>query len=394
MTLISAVNSVPMRAVLDELPAAANARIVEGRMTIPFGLWPVEIVNEDGEPERVLQRLDKPVAERLIRSFNGLLGRISRFVGGSPIYLGHPDYRKAAAANAAAGEAVPWNVLGKSIGMSLAENALVVEGDFSPAAKALIAANAALAPSPHWGLKRTGEQQEGVAICEPVAFYSMGLTPRPNIAGAAINEDAAVPIDPMAISARDEMIANMSAELSDLDSRCGEACAERDQAMTKVAALTTALAEKDARCKALEADMVAMRAEMDALRKALADQQALAVANERGAHELRVAVVAAAANCGLILAADRDVWIAKLSALAAVNELLDPTRMLKRESIVGQARIAAANADLGGVTPSVRFEQVVRERMNKTGEDWPTAWNACRNSHRELFNLMPNGGKA
>ena len=32
--------------------------------------------------------------------------------------------------------------------------------------------------------------------------------------------------------------------------------------------------------------------------------------------------------------------------------------------------------------------------MASTKEDWPTAFNACRASHKELFSLMPNGGRA
>ena len=392
--IIAAANSSEIRAVLDNLPAAANARIIEGKMSIPYGLWPVDIVNEDGQPERVVQRLDKAVAERLVRAFNGVLGRVSRFVGGCPIYMGHPDVRSAAAANAAGADRAAWRPLGKNTAMAATDTALVVDGAFTDAAKALIAANAALAPSPHWGLKRTEDKHDGLAICEPVAFYSMGITPRPNIAGSAVNEDPCDPIDPMELSARDVIIANMQAELSDMDAQRCAACGERDQAMAQVTALTTALAEKDARCKALEADMVAVRAECDALRKALADSTAIATANERGARELRVAVATAAANSGLIIAADVATWAEKLGTISAVNELIDSSRILKSSSTVSQVRIAAANADLGGVPASVRFAEVVRERMARTQEQWPVAWNACRASHKELFDLMPNGGRA
>jgi hypothetical protein len=38
-----AANALDLQAVMDAIPAAANARIIEGRMTIPFGLWPVTL---------------------------------------------------------------------------------------------------------------------------------------------------------------------------------------------------------------------------------------------------------------------------------------------------------------------------------------------------------------
>jgi len=98
---------------------------------------------------------------------------------------------------------------------------------------------------------------------------------------------------------------------------------------------------------------------------------------------------------GLILAADREAWREKLAQTpAAANDLLAFERILKTRSIVDPARIAAANADLGGVSAAAKFEGLVRERMAKTGEAWPAAWNACAAAHAEIFKLMPNGGRA
>jgi len=376
--LLSAVGDTPA-------PAAANSRVIEGKMTIPYGLWPVTITNEEGKPEKVLQRLDKPIAGRLVAAFNSLRGRLSRFVSGAAIFRGHPDYANSK-------DSAAWDRLGKCIGMEAGDDALTLLGDFSAAGKDLLAANEALAPSPHWGLRRTGEKQDGIEICEPVALYSVGLTPRPNIAGAAVNEDGAAVADLVTEAEREREMARLAAEFARIEAdlrQANEAVFQRQAELTQKDA---AILDLNARTAALQAELEALRKQMEDIAK---DRQRECAAAAQTAADMRSAVVDAAANSGLILSADRETWIGKLAAgITAVNELLAPERVLKTASSVSPARIAAANSDLGGVSAAARFETVVRQRMAATGQPWAEAWNACKASHKELFNLMPNGGKA
>lgn len=392
MAILNAVNARDIIPAI-VMEAAANARVVDGVMTIPYGLWPVEIVNEKGQREKVVQRLDKTVASRLVHAFNSLHGRFARWVSGSPIYMGHPDHN--GAHNAAA-----WRRLGKIVSMTATDDALAVKGDFDDESKTLLAANAALAPSPHWGLKRTTETHEGAAICEPVAFYSMGITARPNIAGAAVNEDPADPAtaELMTQARHDQQMAVLAADMADTEMECERlraalevARADAGSQATQIAALQGTLAEKDLRLAALAADLAALRAELDACRAALEQSKAEALSSANAVSGQIAALIDAAG----IVPADREHWATRLRETpAAVNSLLETVRSIKTGSIVTPERMAAANEALGGVTAAARFEQLVRERMAATREDWPTAWNACRVAHRELFALMPNGGRA
>jgi len=416
--LIHAINSAQplLHAAIDEADlAAANARIVEGKMTIPYGLWPVTIKNEKGETERVVQRLSKPVAERLVAAWNSFRGRVAKAIAGGSIFLGHPDYSPAA-------NAADWKRLGKTVGMEAQEDAWLVHGELTPDAIALCSANAALAPSPHWGLVRTAEKDpSGLPICEPAVYYSMGLVPRPNIAGAAINEaqppppeiKAMDPLSPEAAAANERELAALASDLAEAEAQLKSLTSERDARLLDLAARDKTIAEISGNVAALQADVEALRAKVQAAadaeavarqatesaaaaRKQVEDAYAAQAASASAAmNETLDSICSAAANAGLILPADVPHWKAKLAAAnAAIAELIAPDRVRKSESVVSAARLDAANAALGGVSAAARFEQLVRAHQNATGQNWPTAFNAMRAAHPELYNLMPNGGRA
>ena len=397
--LLGAANSAAlMSSIVDQpIEAAANNRVIEGRMSIPYGIWPITIQNEQGKPEKVLQRLNLQSATRLVSAFNSLRGRVSRFVSGSPIYSGHPDYQKAK-------DAAAWKQLGKCTGMEAATDALIIIGDFNGDGKSLVAANSALAPSPHWGLKRTGETQDGLAITEPAAFYSVGITPRPNIAGAAINEQPAAaatetPADAAELAEEameNQQLAIMAAEIASLEAVVsdlrtlldGTKASATDQA-TQLANLQALIAQKNQELGAASSALLDCRAQLSSCQAALVASQADAAGYDDAVNSILDGAVAG----GSIIAADRDVWKAKIKKTpAAANELV-ARRAPKTASVVPPRRIEGANSALGGVSAKVQFETAVRERMAKMNEDWPTAWNATRGTHKEIYGLMANGGK-
>jgi hypothetical protein len=365
---------------------AANSRVVEGKMTIPYGLWPVTIRNADGKEEQVVQRLDKAVAGRLVAAFNSVRGRLSRLVSGSPIYLGHPDYAENPSTKA-------WRRLGKCLAMEAGDEALTVTGEFTADGKAIVAANEALAPSPHWGLARTGEKKDNLDVCDPVAFYSMGLTVRPNISGAAINEDAMPAMDAAAmaammdVSVASQELAKCCAEIVQLRDELAAAVTARDSANQQLTALAKMVADKEAQCQSEKAWNANLRAEVDALRAALQQEKANAIA--AGVNSILDGAVAV----GRIVAADRDHWRDKITKTpAAANELFTPD--LKTSSTVPTDRAAAANDALGSRPASDRFVELVHQHMAATKLPWEQAWNECKSKHNELFKLMPNGGRA
>lgn len=391
--LIPAANSETFSAVADlvDIPAAsaANSRVIEGRMTVPYGLWPTTITNTDGKPEKVLQRLDKAIAGRLVSAFNSMLGKLSRFVGGSPIYAGHPDYRKAK-------DPAAWKKLGKCVSLEAGESALIINGDFSDIGKALVAANEALAPSPHWGLEPTSEKKDDLRICEPCALYSVGLTPRPNIKGAAINEEqtpaapatppppttqpSVPPAAPETSAANDDMTDPMMAEAAQGIQVANVA--------SELAALASAVAEKEACILALKADNARLCAELETLRTALQNSTAGAAVAACNS------VLDAATAAGRLLPADREHWRDKLTKTpAAANELFAASS-IKTESEVDAARVAAANEAMGNVPASTRFASLVQTHMAEKCVPFEQAWNSCKATHAELYKLMPNGGRA
>jgi hypothetical protein len=256
----------------------------------------------------------------------------------------------------------------------------------------------------------------------------MGLTPRPNIAGAAINHEP----DPVSVGAVTEpppaAAANSADEPADAiiaGSLANDA--ERDRQLAIVAAeMANLIAERDALAASLaaaRANTETLTSRLDAQSRQLADLAVVVAERERQARELVAqrdaalidmqaaraqsadatasvddcvnSMIQASINGGLILAADSAHWRARLAASpAAVNELIQPDRFLKTASIVDAARISAANAALGGVSAAERFSQLVREHQARTHTDWPTAWNHCKSAHNDIYRLMPNGGKA
>lgn len=388
--LLFAANEAPasMPAVCLPTPeSAANARIIEGMLRIPFGLWPTTVVNEDDKPEKVLQRLDRPVSERLIGAFNSARGRFARLFSGCRIYRGHPDYNQAV-------DAAAWAPLGRVTRLMAEDAALVAEADLPDTTKALLAANEALAPSPHWGLRRTGETIDGMAVCEPVALYSFGLTARPNIAGAAVNEEGAPDPEVQNLSEqaqRERELVVLAAEIAELEAKLSALESARYAA-------EQALAERDASVQGMRAQIEALQAQIAAAREE--EQQAAAAGREavqaaEAAQAATVAaVVAAAVESARIPEADREHWAQRVAATpAAVNELF-AVPPLKRVPLADAKRISAANGDMAGTSTAQRFAELVRRRMADTHETWATAWHHCRSQHAELYRLMPNGGKA
>lgn len=395
MIALRAANSAPSR--LASITPAANTRIVEGKMTIPYGLWPVTIVNEQGKEETVVQRLDKTVAGRLVEAFNSLRGKVSRFVGGCPVFKGHPDYAKSRTA-------ADWTKLGKCIGMQAANDALEIQADLTPEAKTLLSANEALAPSPHWGLARTQDVHEGKAVCEPFAFYSMGLVARPNIAGAAVNDAVQPAPDTSAPSeASDEMDmilgeSDTSQQLCDLNANLltvqTALDTERSQRQAEAAQLASVIAEKDATIKQLRDAHLDLMNQIQALNIKLEQAKtSLDQATAAAPMNAMNALLDVAVSSGRVLPADRDHWREKITKTpAAANELFAGTPALKTATVVTSERIVAANDVLGGQSAQQRFKEAVHSHMADHDVTWDQAWNACKAKYSEVYKLMPNGG--
>ncbi len=65
-----------------------------GQMVVPFGDYPV-IIRINGQPMRVLQRVDAQAANAMTADLGGWL---KKFLVGRPIYVGHPYHPDAAIA--------------------------------------------------------------------------------------------------------------------------------------------------------------------------------------------------------------------------------------------------------------------------------------------------------
>jgi hypothetical protein len=276
---------------------------------------------------------------------------------------------------------------------------------------------------------------DALPVVEPVVVYTVGITARPNIAGAAANEAEPIGIGAqteegqvrefVSTAERERAMAILAAEIAAMEAQIEALEAERATFAAAVQARDAQIVAAAEKETALLAQLAALRAELEAKQAALdagnqkeLDQVRAQLLDETKKRELAVAAANEAApvlqaramadaagvllDCAigakLILAADRVHWFNRLTAtptgISAANELFSAERLLKTASVVDAARIAAGNSANGGESAAKRFERAVRTRMKDTGENWPQAWNACQQSHHEIYKLMANGGKA
>lgn len=154
------------------LEPLANATPLEnaadGWLEIPYA----DVPNAH-QGKQVMQRLTKAAAEQMVALWNSWRGKLARFFGGAPFYVGHPDC-------AAMKNEYPDD---KSYGwikdLEATDNGLRVRVDWAPTGKALLANQAYKWWSPFFLCQKTAEIANGLPVYVPVWLQSAGFTNKP-----------------------------------------------------------------------------------------------------------------------------------------------------------------------------------------------------------------------
>ena len=303
----------------------------------PYGEFP----NSTG-----LQICDRLAADRMIKHFHSLTGRVGRLFRGLPIYVGHPDYPPAV------DDYPDKTVYGHINALEARPDGLYGKSDWTDEGKSMVNEKDFLYPSPHWRMEPVPGRPEAF---RPIRLVSVGLTNNPNIPGDPIPAQNALPLSPPTITATtSNMQLATFLELLSLP-----ADATDDQITARLHQLKT-------------------------------DSAALPAANTRAAsaeHSRNATLVTAAINEGRLTPADRPAWEQSLAAdfpiasrdLAALRPALNTTA---RVAALG-ARRDEMGVDINGITAI--NEAVAREMKDSANPDRNKAWSIVKQKHPELF---------
>ncbi len=330
----AAVNDVP-------LPASDNWF----RLT-PYGEFP----NSNG-----LQICDHTAADRMVKHFHSLTGRVGRLFRGLPIYVGHPDY-------APVGDEYPdKTVYGHINALEARPDGLYGKPDWTTEGKSMVNEKDFLYPSPHWRMEPVFGRPHAF---RPVRLVSIGLTNNPNIQGDPIPAQNALPTPLPATAAPTILTAMQLATFLQLLSLPPDAT--DDQITARLTQLKT---DADARTAA---------------------ETRLAAANTRAATAEQTrneTLITTAINEGRLLAADRPLWEQNLATdftagsrdLAALRPALNTT---SRVAHLG-ARRDELTFDVNGITA---INEAVAREMKESGDpNRNKAWSTVKQKHPELF---------
>ena len=312
-------------------------------------------------------------------TFNSTLARLGRLFGGDPIFIGHPDDP------ALANQFPDKKAYGWIKELETRADGLYLKPKWGDEGLKLLSNAHFKWFSPRWGCKRLpGIQADGKPVVEPVHFKSLGLTNNPNIQGILPLSNDATPtqgepqpmnealikllgLDP---AATDEQIL---AAVTQLQTDQAAACAAVAEQTAAVANEKTALAnEKTAKEAALQSAKTERKARIDLL--------------------LSNAIAA-----GKITAAQRPQWAGDLEKDldAKIVELNNSKPILSTSSKTQDLgnRNSSAVAGRDAATRRDRVLTLVNERIQKTGQDYESAFANIKKENPALFAEMHTPGK-
>ncbi len=355
-------------------------------LTIPYG---------DHPHSQGIQRLTPEIGRSMANEFHSMRGKLARFFGGLPFFVGHPDDP------AFANESTDKRAYGWIMDMEARPDGLAIQVKWNELGNQAISNAEYKWFSPRWAVKQIGALANGKPIFEPIALVSIGLTNRPNIGVMPLsNEDMS---NPSEISNQTKGVTQpMKDALIKLLGLANEATDEQIQTAisnlkSEIAASATALAnEKTAHATAetlANAAHVALANEQTA-RTAKETQIQSEISNLKSAIQVerraRIDLVLAnAIAAGKITEAQKTQWAADLEKNldAKLVELSNAKPILKT---------ASATGDLGGrnsatVSRQDKILTLVNEKT-ATGMDYDAAWATVKKANPALFE-EPKQGK-
>jgi len=364
-------------------------------LRIPYGEHPLA---------RRIQRLTRQSAETMVANFKSFSGRLGRFFGGNPIYIGHPDDPTLA------NQFPDKKAYGWIMDMEAREDGLYLKPKWSAAGEELLANAHYKWFSPYWGCRPI--PASGSGLVEPVRLVSLGLTNSPNIQGLLplANEDISDqpdpsdPSNPSAINNATKGVSKpMKEALIKLLNLANEATDEQilsaiAQKATADQAAVTALANAKAATTALETTLAnektARAAKETELTLQISNQQSEISAQKKARIEL---VLANALAAGKITPAQKSQWAAdlekdldgKLVELSNAKPVMNTDS--KTKNLGARNSNTVANRDAS--TRRDKVFMLVNERITKTGEDYESAFANIRKENSALFDEMQQPGK-
>lgn len=147
----------------------------------PFGdtAYPLKIGNRT---ETVIQRITKENATEMVNAFKSVVGKVNRWLRGSPIYLGHPD-------DPQTGHKYPVkDQVGMFADLEVRDNGLYVKPIFNSKGAEVLDKPEKYYFSGRWPVKLTGKRGD-MAVYEPINVTSIGMTRNPNLPTEMLNTE-------------------------------------------------------------------------------------------------------------------------------------------------------------------------------------------------------------
>lgn len=339
-------------------------------MLAPYGDHPgLAWITQAGEAPRQLpavQRIDREAATEMVNNFHSLAGRVTRWLVGVPIYIGHPD---------SPGIGARWTdkgAKGTIAGLEARETGLFCRPVFSNEAMAFLESRAGIGFSGRWSAKPAGDI-DGKPVFRPDVLKSAGLTDNPNLPVELLNQAVDQQLD-------DHMKDQVLAWLKTLGIELAN-----DATDAQLAEALGTVATRANAAVTLENEKTTLTTERDSL-KSERDAKATEFANER--KRVVDLCLDKAILEGRLTTAERPAWASRLSVdfqnEAPALEKLAPK--LKTQSQVGD--VSQRKAGLAAVTEG--HNQVlaaVRIEMENSKTDFSTAWERVKREQPALFGL-------
>lgn len=365
-------------------PAAANAAAADGFTLIaPVGSWSHSV----GQ-----QLVDSTALASMVSRFNGAIARVARFFGSAavPVYRGHPDDAQFG------NDHEDTTRYGEVRELQARPDGLYARIEWAEAGNELLSGSQKLFFSPRW-LMSPARIDSGRTAYRPSKLLSVGLTPTPNIAGAAANEQQPQPNHQTMDLLKKILIALGFTEAQAAAAAANEATAPSDIAV--LAAIDKIKADlaaaNEAKTKA-DADLAAANAA-----KSKAEGE-LATANTAhtaaiGAANARIGIAAKlvadqAVKAGAIEAsnaqAEADLLLGHNDFAAAANALLARKQVIHTQATVsangrtGEGVVTAANAAAN------EFEAKVTAIAANEKVSRSEAWTLAKTRHADLYTAM------
>lgn len=308
----------------------------------PFGdtHYPLKIGNKT---ETVIQRITKENATEMVNAFKSIAGKVSRWLRGSPIYLGHPD-------DPQTGHKYPVkDQVGMFADLEVRDDGLYVRPMFNSKGAEILDKPDKYYFSGRWPVKPTGKSGD-MTIYEPINVTSIGITKTPNLQTEMLNTENNFMDRTKLIAVLAKAGITLSNEATDAQV---EAAIESIGA-AKTTAETT-LANERKTIVDLNAELKTLKDQNEAARKSEIES----LINER-------------ITSGVITAAEKDLWQGRLTA-NFVNEApalkaLQPKLKTQQNGSVNGDR--TRNPAGESQTAAARIVTLANERMAKTGKSY------------------------